>query len=234
MAAGERPWFYLQDRQQMGPLPELQLRLLVRNGTIEPDWLVWTDGMPRWERADTALPRYLDQNDEWLTTALPLDAPIYFPVSSLKFIVMSVVTLGIYELYWFYRNWNYLKLQGFKVSPFWRAWFGLLFFYDLAARIKSDLSSQVPVNYTSGWLALTYVLVSLSANLPYPIGVISLLTFLPVLPMVSAVNEVNLGRLAPSDMNTRFSAWNIAAIAVFAVLWVIELLLTFWPNLLPS
>jgi hypothetical protein len=31
--------------------------------------------------------------------------PMYFPVSRLKLAVMSTCTLGIYELYWFYKNW---------------------------------------------------------------------------------------------------------------------------------
>jgi len=32
--------------------------------------------------------------------------PYFFTPSTLKFVLMSVCTFGIYELYWFYKNWT--------------------------------------------------------------------------------------------------------------------------------
>jgi len=34
---------------------------------------------------------------------MPAGQPIFFPVSRLKLVIMSTVTFGIYELYWFYK-----------------------------------------------------------------------------------------------------------------------------------
>ena len=33
--------------------------------------------------------------------------PLYFPVSLLKFAMMSIVTFGLYEVHWFYKNWDF-------------------------------------------------------------------------------------------------------------------------------
>ena len=41
--------------------------------------------------------------------------PIY------KIILFSILTLGLYQDFWFYRNWKILKIKfGYKISPFWR------------------------------------------------------------------------------------------------------------------
>ena len=39
----------------------------------------------------------------------PLTAPLYFPVSTTKLIVMSVCSFGLYESYWFYKHWKQIK-----------------------------------------------------------------------------------------------------------------------------
>ena len=33
----------------------------------------------------------------------------YFPVSPAKFVVLSLLTFGIYGIYWFYKNWRYVR-----------------------------------------------------------------------------------------------------------------------------
>lgn len=33
----------------------------------------------------------------------------FFTASTLKLVLMSVCTLGLYELYWFYKNWVLIK-----------------------------------------------------------------------------------------------------------------------------
>ncbi len=37
------------------------------------------------------------------------------------FVLLSIVTFGFYEFYWFYRNWTHLKLhKNLDISPAWR------------------------------------------------------------------------------------------------------------------
>ena len=69
-----------------------------------------------------------------------IDGPLYFPVSPLKLIVLSVCTFGLYKFYWFYKNWCLIKEResslsmqiGFRdsgIMPFWRALFTVLYCY---------------------------------------------------------------------------------------------------------
>ncbi len=78
-----------------------------------------------------------------------------FPVATHKFIVLSICTLGIYELYWFYQNWKRLKATtNDKLSPFWRAFFAPIWGFSLFKRIRAmSVSAGVPVEWSSSALA---------------------------------------------------------------------------------
>ena len=53
-----------------------------------------------------------------------------------KFIILSILSLGIYELVWMYRNWKFFKeKEKTDISPFWRAWFAIFFIYFLLKKI---------------------------------------------------------------------------------------------------
>ena len=41
--------------------------------------------------------------------AVAAAGPPFFPVSARKLLVMSLLTLSLYEFYWFYRNWQIEK-----------------------------------------------------------------------------------------------------------------------------
>ena len=60
-------------------------------------------------------------------------------VSPLKLGVLSILTLGLYELYWFYKNWKLARDEGgAKVRPFWRAIFAIFFAPSLFVRIHNS------------------------------------------------------------------------------------------------
>ena len=44
-------WYYARDGVQVGPVPIGQLRDMTRMGTLGPNDLVWTEGMPEWRPA---------------------------------------------------------------------------------------------------------------------------------------------------------------------------------------
>jgi len=74
-----------------------------------------------------------------LPPALPFDQnrPLYFPVSVAKLVVMSLVTFGLYEIFWFYKNWQLIKLREHsEIRPFWRAFFAIFYCYTLFKHIS--------------------------------------------------------------------------------------------------
>jgi len=244
----DRPWFYLQNGVRTGPVTEKVVRHMIREDQLASDVLVWTDGMAEWLPAAEALPVYAaldfeapvlapapDSEPETPQFDVPLGEPAYFPVSTTKFIVMSVATGGLYELYWSYRNWKFVKHhESRKIMPFWRAFFVLFFHYDLLKTIKRDLGVRVPVDYSAGWLTVAYLVWLLTWRLPDPFWIVSYMTFVPLLPVVAAINNANAGRVSDEHMNTRFTAWNVAMIVVFGVLQALNLALLLRPELLPS
>jgi hypothetical protein len=44
-------WFFAANGQQQGPYPDAQFQSLIGNGTVHADTLVWTEGMPGWQKA---------------------------------------------------------------------------------------------------------------------------------------------------------------------------------------
>src|SRR2546421_465178 len=49
-------WYYVEDGQQAGPVDDALLVSLVTSGKIQPDTLVWHEGMSAWAPYRDALP----------------------------------------------------------------------------------------------------------------------------------------------------------------------------------
>jgi hypothetical protein len=181
----------------------------------------------------------LDASDEATIAAASdeqaLEPPIYFPVSVPKMIVMSIASGGFYQLYWSYRNWKYIRqADDSTISPFWRAVFALFFHYSLVKRVKADTSARTVVLYHPALLTVLYLSLLLAWQLPGFWRYVSYLDFLALLPVVQAVNSANEGRAFPWSMNTRFTGWNLALIALAIAGLAIEVLRWVRPELWPS
>ena len=149
--------------------------------------------------------------------------PLYFPVSKLKLILMSLCTLGLYEIYWFYKNWKLIKTRtGQNLSPFWRAFFSIIFCYPLFKHIQVSADSQgCKSNINPGWLLIGYIALNVTWRLPDPFFIISLLTFLPLLSAQGVINDLNLKTAPRAERNNRFSVTNFAVIIIGALFVII-------------
>ncbi len=91
----------------------------------------------------------------------PLD-PLFLHISVTRLILMSVASVGLYEVYWIYKNWKYIKeREGLRIRPFWRGVFGVFFCHSLLWRIKEDKAASALiepsfwVHLATGWVILT-------------------------------------------------------------------------------
>ncbi len=163
---------------------------------------------------------YLDE----LENSIPeSQRQIFFPVSIKKLLVLSVCTFGIYEFYWFYKNWKFVKeKQGLKIMPVWRAIFSPLFCYSLFEAVKKHAKrTKVNVKYSSGWLTVGYILTIMTimtTGMPYPFWCISMLSVLTFLPARSVIETLN-AKTDSTIRNDQFSGWNIVAIVFGVILW---------------
>jgi transglutaminase-like putative cysteine protease len=94
----------------------------------------------------------------------------FYPISPFKFVFLSVVTIGMYVVYWFYRNWSYIRqVDKSTLLPFWRSVFSCFWFYPFFRRLISGEESQdVAYLPKTKWfaiiLAVCYLLFSLLSS----------------------------------------------------------------------
>ena len=150
------------------------------------------------------------------TSSVPLP---YFEVGLGKFVVLSVVTWGFYDIYWAYQQWNRIKTRTPEnLSPFWRAFFAQFWGFSLFKRVRSDASAEgVVVDWNSGFLGTVYLLIVVLWRLPDPWWLISLLSFLPLIPVVQAISALHDKREPTRDRNSRFSGANVGGVVVGGV-----------------
>ena len=126
------------------------------------------------------------------------ESPVrYSPVRIDKFVILSLVTVGLYPVVWFYRNWRYIKTsEGTSIWPWARALFFPLWYYPMLKRLdvqgKGLLAAAV--------LILFGIADVLSVGLLDPdslfdsfliLAFIILLAVLLLIPAVKAINDLH-------------------------------------------
>lgn len=164
-------------------------------------------------------------------TRAGVNAP-FFSVSITKLIVMSVVTLGLYELYWFYQQWKHERQRtNQNLSPFWRAFFSGIFSFSLFQRVSNlAIANEVSVSFNPNVLGALVLAFNISWRLPGVLWLISWLGFLPLLPVQSVLNELNEKVAPTADKNARFTAANIVTIVIGGIFVVFSLIGSFMPE----
>jgi hypothetical protein len=152
--------------------------------------------------------------------------PPFFPVSLTKLIVMSICSMGFYEVYWFYKNWQSIRArEQSNIYPVARAVFSVFFCYQCFSRIRdhgATLGVEPPL--AAGAFASAWIISTIMWNLPVPYRYISLAASVSILPVQAYANRVNKAAAPNHDPNTRFSALNWAAIVVGGSLVVLVLI----------
>lgn len=215
--------------QQTGPYTEGEVRERMRSGVIQPADLCWKEGMEGWRPLSTVIPQSpgalgLVGEEGGVDASEPLF--LYIPPSRL--IWLSILSGGLYEAYWLYKNWRRLKERdGLRIQPFWRGVFGVFFIHKLMERIHSDpiaRSLAVPT-FSPRCLATVWVILRISAgplgrsdNLWLNFVALLLPTFLCLLPAQQYVNAVTLLR-NPSQRSHGWSTGHIVCIVMGVITW---------------
>ena len=158
-------------------------------------------------------------------TILRAGEPVFFPVSRLKLTLMSLATFNLYTVYWFYRNWKHLqKLTGDRVSASIRAVFYSLTAYFLFKGMRKQAAAMDVVFPAAGPLAIALLVLTSLWRVPDPYWLMIFLGFVPLLPVQAAVNEMNRKAAPEADPNSRLGGWNIAAVVVGGLLFVMAVI----------
>ncbi len=159
--------------------------------------------------------------------------PRYFPVSVSKVAVLSLCTVGLYQFYWFYRNWRLERAHtGERLWPIARAVFAPLFAYSLFQRIRREADADAPEPaWSAGLLGVGYFLLNfMSWRVPDPWWIaLSLATALPLMLVQQSVNQLNALAAPGAPSNRRFSRTDVVLIVLGGLLWLLVLADTFVP-----
>jgi hypothetical protein len=142
----------------------------------------------------------------------------FFPVALVKFLVLSLLTMGLYSAYWMYRNWKAIKRkQQSDIMPIARAIFAIFWFYPLFSALKNDSlerfdKNKVMLPFIATIFALVYFILSVGGSfIEYSaFSLVSLLLPLLFIPFVKYINKVDHENSEAYRYN---STWNIQSIA---------------------
>lgn len=160
-----------------------------------------------------------------------LEHPL-FPVSTHKFIVLSLCSINLYLMYWCYQNWSRIRARtGESLSPFWRSFFAPFWAFSLFRRIDDQGRKRgVVVGWSGGLLASAYLVLYLMSALPDPWWLITLASIIPFIPVVQSVRQINATAPAAESDNESYSGANVAAIVLGGLILVLAIVGTFLPK----
>lgn len=185
-------------------------------------------------KADSAQqkPRLIIDNTQkpQLTTDNAQEPQHFFTISTFKFIVMLVATLGLYKLYWSYKNWVFIKHKtGRDILPFWRVVFGIFWVYSFLKYIKLfSLKARLQIKINPWFWAALLIILSLSGKLlskMFPFSVYELITsslyFLIIIRFNNIALKINQKLIPNFQNNTKFSLSNYIAIGIGGIIWLL-------------
>jgi hypothetical protein len=157
---------------------------------------------------------------------------MYFPVSPVKLLVMSICTFGLYEIFWYYNNWCIIKeREESEIWPFARAIFAFFFCYPLFNRVRGTAESQEPGrSLAAGPLAAGWIIFTILAYLPDPFWLVSFFSVVFLVPVQATVNRINLAAHPGHDPNSTFTGWNKVGVVIGGLLLLLALVGTFLPS----
>lgn len=155
----------------------------------------------------------------------------FFPISAIKLFVLSICTLGLYQVYWFYKNWKLIKeRESSDIFPAPRAIFGVLYCYQCFKKIRDfDSSGSVTTSLAAGPLAAGWIVTTLLHKLPAPYWLVSFFAVGFLIPVQIYINQVNTAVCPNHNHNSHFSFWNWVVVVFGSIIFVLALIGTLIP-----
>ena len=146
-----------------------------------------------------------------------------FAVPTGKMVVMSITTCGLYELYWFYKNWQVVLREGRQVSPLGRAIFSPIFAYSMFKRIRDEaVGAGINSSLPPGLLAIMTIVGHLFSQVPGAAW-LGLIGIVPSIAANATARATNQALDVGSDEDDKFSAWNIIAATLGGIVLLVGL-----------
>lgn len=163
---------------------------------------------------------YAAPDAELITVEQSEESVQYYTVSTGKFLFLSILTINMYSLYWFYKNWQLQKLNAnFDCLPVLRAIFAIFFTHSLFANINETAAiKNIEVKWDGFLLATLFVVLTIISgvmsnievapeNMATSASVDILITFLIIVPLYVVQKTVNQINGDPKGLTNNSFTW---------------------------
>ncbi|MCZ4319348.1 hypothetical protein O4H26_10120 [Aequorivita viscosa] len=144
-----------------------------------------------------------------------------------KFIVLSIVSYGLYDIWWMYKTWKFFKEKdNLDIMPVPRAIFALFFMIGPFDRIQDFSQSKgYTKTFSSLGCFLGVICFNLLGRLPEPYFIISFVSFLFFIPALEAFNHAirNSANLEVTETE-RFNTRQLVLLICGGVFWLMVLM----------
>jgi len=163
---------------------------------------------------------------------------IFFSVSIQKLVIMSIFTLGYYEIYWLYQNFKINKEKTGDTSwPIARAFFYIFFTHSLFKSISATaIEKEITTDFQSSQQASDYIWINIFARflgkysdklIVYWPNLVFITFLLPTIihfcglfPLCKAQTLINtINNDSTGTFNSKFSTSNIIFILIGSLIW---------------
>ena len=157
--------------------------------------------------------------------------PLFLHISVAKLILLSIASVGIFEAYWIYKNWKYIKKrEGLRIRPIWRGIFGIFYCHSLLKRINGDkdagaiIEPSFSVQLATGWVILVILagIIGQTPGIAPSIIAAVMPSYLFLVPVQNYINSVTEKR-SPGSSYYGWSAGQIGVLVVGLILWALIL-----------
>lgn len=149
-------------------------------------------------------------------------------ISQDKFIILCLMTFGIYEIWWAYKTWRFFKYKDqLDIMPAARALFGIIFLIPLFNKIQSYAREKgIEANYNSIVLFVGIIALNLIARLPDPFWLLALLGFALYIPpyksLFHAMENTSMDDFEIQEQES-FNGRQILLMVIGGILWFLVL-----------
>ncbi|WP_156026943.1 hypothetical protein [Sporocytophaga myxococcoides] len=148
-------------------------------------------------------------------------------ISLWRFLFLSFISLGAYEIWWMYKAWRfYQQKDKSDINPVARAIFSIFFINSLLGKILSFAKEKgYSENYSSAGLATGFIVLNLLSGLPDPFWWISILSFVFLIPAFTAFNfaKQNSNEFQVKEQDS-FNGRQVALIVIGAIIWIVVII----------
>lgn len=159
----------------------------------------------------------------------------FYVVSKTKFTILFFATMGLYGVYWFYKNWAFYKnTHSENIWPVARGFFSIFFAHSLFRKVDERLKEKASdFKWDPSLMATLYVIFAIAGNVldrmsmrqteaPY-LDILSILILVVIYaPLAKAQKAINISQQDDDgQLNSNFTIANYLWVLFGLMLWAL-------------